>query len=106
MPLQEGSTYTHHVGALKKAYEISNEMEEPDLELELSGEEPQFANHSLRRFADRVARETAPRSGASDMDIDILFGWNEAQRKKDMQLHYQGLDRAQRVQRARVTMYL
>jgi hypothetical protein len=38
----------------------------------------------------------------------LVFGWNEADRRKDMQLHYMyaGLDRAQRVSRARVTMYI
>ena len=82
-------------------------MEEPDLELDLNGEsEPKFANHSARRAADRVARETQARSGVSTMDIDVHFGWLEAQRRKDMQLHYQGKDRAQRVRRARVTMYM
>ena len=74
-------------------------------ELELQGQsEPHFANHSMRRFADRVARETRGETGASVMEIDIVFGWNEAQRRKDMQLHYAGLDRAQRVGFARVTM--
>ena len=52
----------------------------------------------------RVARETQEETGVSAMDIDIVYGWNEAQRRKDMQLHYQGLDRAQRVGHARVTM--
>ena len=107
MPLQEGSTYTHHCAAMKSAYEISAAMEEPDLELDLNGEsKPKFANHSARRAADRVARETQARSGVSTMDIDVHFGWLEAQRRKDMQLHYQGKDRAQRVRRARVTMYM
>ena len=107
MPLQTESTYTHHIGALKAAYDISAKMEDPDLELELQGEErPHWANHSNRRFADRVARETSARSDVTAMDIDVVFGWNEAQRNKDMQLHYQGLDRAQRVRRARVTMYV
>ena len=44
------------------------------------------------------------RTGASEMDIDVLFGWNEAERLKKMQLHYQGLDQQQRVQMAKVTM--
>tara|TARA_B110000046_G_scaffold184387_1_gene222727 strand:+ start:1025 stop:2182 length:1158 start_codon:yes stop_codon:yes gene_type:complete len=107
MPMQVGSTYTHHCGAMKSAYAISAAMSEPDLELDLGGETvPKFANHSARRAADRIARETRARSEVSIMDIDVVFGWNEAQRRKDMQLHYQGLDRAQRVRRARVTMYM
>ena len=106
MPLQPGSTYTHHIGALRAAYEVSSAMDEPDIELELMDGEAHFANHSNRRFSDRVARETRERSGVSVMDIDTHYGWNEAQRRKDMQLHYAGLDRAQRVARARVTMYI
>jgi hypothetical protein len=107
MPLTPGSSYVHHVGALRAAYEISARMEAPDLELDLQGEDaPHFANHSLRRHADRVARETRAQTGASEMDIDVVFGWNEAERRKNMQLHYQGLDRVQRVRRACVTMML
>jgi hypothetical protein len=53
-----------------------------------------------------VARETRAQTGASEMDIDVVFGWNEAERRKNMQLHYQGLDRVQRVRRACVTMML
>ena len=104
---RERAPYTHHVGALRAAYEISQQMEEPDLELDLQGEAaPHFANHSLRRHADRVARETRGVTGVSEMDIDIVFGWNEAERRKMMQLHYEGLDQAQRVRRARVTMMM
>ena len=107
MPLQPGSTYTHHIGALRAAYQLSSVMEEPDLELELGGAaEAHFANHSNRRGGDRMARETRAKSGASIMDIDMVYGWNEAQRRKDMQLHYGGQDRAQRVGRARVTMFV
>ena len=107
MPMQVTSTYEHHVKALKAAYEVSSALDEPDLELDLQGlEAPKWANHSLRRGSDRMARDAMERSGVSVVDIDAVFGWNEAQRKKDMQLHYEGLDRARRVGRARVTMYV
>ena len=107
MPLQVGSTYTHHVGSMRSAYALSASMEEPDLELDLQGQEtPVFANHSARRHADRVARETLDKTLCTLMDIDVVFGWNEAKRRKDMQTHYQGLDRVQRVRLARVTMYM
>ena len=107
MPLQVGSTYTHHVGSMRSAYALSASMEEPDLELDLQGQEtPVFANHSARRHADRVARETLEKTLCTIMDIDVVFGWNEAKRRKDMQTHYQGLDRVQRVRLARVTMYM
>ena len=60
MPLATGSTYTHLSSAMKEAYEISKGMREPDLELDLQGaKEPKFGNHStLRRHADKVARES------------------------------------------------
>jgi len=107
MPMQVESTYTHHIGALKAAYEISSKMVEPDLELELGeAEEPHWANHSMRRFSDKVARESMEETGVTTMDIDIHYGWNEAKRRKSMQLHYEGMDRAQRVKRARVTEYV
>jgi hypothetical protein len=107
MPLQVGSSYEHHVKSMRSAYKVSAALEEPDLELDLQGEEePHFANHSARRHADRVARETMALTECSVMDLDITFGWNEAKRKKDMQMHYQGRDRNQRVRLARVTMYM
>jgi hypothetical protein len=106
-PMQVGSTYEHHCKALKAAYDVSAGMEMPDLEFDLAGQEaPIFANHSFRRGADRIARETMRRTGMAIMDIDITFGWNEAQRRKDMQLHYQGLDRRARVRLARTTMFV
>jgi hypothetical protein len=107
MPLQEGSTYGSHIDALKAAFKISSEIEEPDMELELAGaQHPHWANHSLRRFADRVARDTSDRSGMTATDIDAVFGWNEKKRMMDMQTHYEGLNRAKRVHRSRVTMYV
>ena len=113
MPLATGSTYTHLTGAMKKAYLISKEMEDPDLELDLQGlEEPKWGNHSLRRHSDKVARESLPvhaAAGATDVTkqlIDYFYGWLLKEMNKDMQLHYAGLDRPARRSLARVSMYL
>ena len=105
MPLNPKSTYTHLVGALRKAYDISLAMNEPDRELDLEGqEEPHFGNHSSRRYADRKATDSAEITGVTKGEIDDHFGWNQKERKKDSQLHYHG--KAARLRRARVTMMI
>ena len=113
MPLATGSTYTHLTGAMKKAYSYSQEMEEPDLELDLQGlKEPKWGNHSLRRHSDKCARESLPlhaAAGVVDVTkqlIDYFYGWMLKEMNKDMQLHYAGLDRPARRTLARVTMFL
>ena len=105
MPLTVESSYTHVIGALKRAWEISSKMEEPDLELDLEGlEQPKWAHHSFRRTADKIARATMEQTGASKEDLDDMFGWKQSERAKDMQLHYAG--RAHRAKRALVTMMI
>ena len=80
-------------------------MEEPDLELDLAGlEEPKWGHHSLRRTADKIARDTMAMTGADKGDIDDMFGWKQKERKKDQQLAYAGL--RDRVHRARITMMI
>ena len=113
MPLATGSTYTHLSSAMKEAYEISKGMREPDLELDLQGaKEPKFGNHSLRRHADKVARESVPKhhaEGCMEVTknlIDYFFGWLLKEMTKDMQMHYAGLDRPSRRLLARVTKFL
>ena len=105
MPLAPDSSYTHIMGALRDAYLLSSEMEEPDLELDLAGlEEPKWGHHSLRRTADKIARDTMAMTGADKGDIDDMFGWKQKERKKDQQLAYAGL--RDRVHRARITMMI
>ena len=59
MPLSTKSTYTYLTGAMAAAYEISAKMPEPDVEFDLQGlKEPKWGNHSLRRHADKQARES------------------------------------------------
>ena len=113
MPLTTKSTYSHLIGAMKAAYEISIKMEEPDLEFDLQGlSEPKFGNHSLRRHSDRVARESLhlhEAGGGKEVTkqvIDYFYGWLLKEMRKDMQLHYAGLDRPQRRVLARVSMFL
>ena len=74
----------------------------PDPELDLEGRaEPLWGDHSIRRAADSAARQTRGETGASEEDIDLVFGWNESKHAGKMQLHYEStLDR---VRRAAVT---
>ena len=65
---------------------------------------PKWAHHTFRRTADRMARDAMAETGASKEDIDDLFGWQQAERAKDMQLHYAGPQ--ERALHARITMML
>lgn len=103
MPYQADSSYESIIGAMSDAYELSKVMSEPDVELDLAGrEEPKWGHHSLRRAADRIARDTMAETGVDKGDIDDMFGWKQKERSKDMQLHYAG--RRDRARRARITM--
>ena len=82
---------------------ISNALEEHDPELDLEGRKaPKWAHHSSRRKSDKVARETMDDTGATKDDIDDMYGWKQAERAKDMQLHYEG--RRLRSRHARISM--
>ena len=107
MPLSTGTTYTHLVGAMKAAYDISAAMPSPDVELDLQdAAEPHFGNHSLRRHADRNTREWMQETGVSKQLIDCFFGWLLKAMMLDMQLRYAGLDRPGRRALSKVTMML
>ena len=49
-------------------------------------------------------RANMSKTGASESDIDRIFGWNESWYRKKMQLHYAG--REDRVKRAKYTAYV
>ena len=103
MPLTTRSSYTHLMGALRGAWDISSSMEEPDEELDLDGlESPKWGHQTFRRTADKIARASTSETGASKTDIDDMFGWKQAERAKDMQMHYSGY--GDRVHRAKITM--
>ena len=94
------------IKALKEAFKISQSME-PDPELDLQGLlEPEFGNHSFRRFADWVACMTKEETGVSKELIDAFFGWALKELLRDMQLHYAGKDRPRRMELAKVTMMI
>lgn len=103
MPLDPSSTY----GALHKiydeAYELAN-AQSADPWLDLQGlSEPLWGHHSNRRGADSLARQSMDRTGVTEEDIDLTFGWQERMYNRKMQFHYSA--RFNREKRYRVTMY-
>ena len=89
MPLQPSSTYELLHGLLEEAARLSA-LDGPDPELDLQGlSEPLWGYHSFRRFADTVARQTMSETGATEQDIDLVFGWMEAMYSQRMQVHYE-----------------
>ena len=78
MPIVPGSTYEIIHDCFAAAHRAANRST-PDPELDLQGfGAPLWGHHSLRRFADTVARETMATTGATEQDIDIIFGWLES----------------------------
>ena len=101
MPLQPSTTYELLHACLPRAYELAN-ADGPDPELDLRGlAAPLWGHHSIRRGADTKARHTMHLTGATERDIDMLFGWNEHLYKAMMQLHYES--NLQRDGRSKVT---
>ena len=67
-----------------------------------------WTNHSWRRLADTTARRTRldtrfGRDVVEPWEIDLLFGWNEAEMEKEMQLHYAAMGLLDRIKQARIT---
>ena len=109
MPFEPGSTYTLLHAVMEKGHKALNDIEKSlsDSELDLQGlMEPKWGNHSWRRFCDKIARETMKETGATEIDIDLYLGWNELIHHKEMQLHYEGLQRGSRVRRSRLLMMI
>ena len=50
-----------------------------------------------------VARQTMHLTGATERDIDMVFGWKEAFYSKEMQLHYATMGLVERIKQARIT---
>ena len=74
---------------MDKAFAEAN-RDSPDPELDLAGlASPLWGHHSFRRFTDTVARQTMELTGATEQDIDLVFGWIEAFYSAKMQVHYQ-----------------
>ena len=101
MPLQPSSTYKMLHDCFDRAFEMAN-AETADPELDLRGlSAPLWGHHSARRGADTIARDSMEITGATERDIDIIFGWNEHMYRAVMQLHYES--NTQRDRRAKVT---
>ena len=104
MPLDPGSTYEVIRGALSRAYELASAVS-PDPQIDLGGRsQPRWSHHSNRRGANTVARASQEATGASEMDIDLTFGWQERFYSQKMQVHYEA--RFDRKKRAAVTSQL
>ena len=105
MPVDPSTTYVALHKIMDDAYELANPPGDPDPWLDLQGlEHPLWGHHSWRRLADTVARATMAKSGVSEQDIDLVFGWLEKMYSQRMQYHYE--TRFNRDRRYRVTMYL
>ena len=103
MPSPPESLFSKMHALLEEAHARAN-RESPDPELDLQGlKHPKWGSHSLRRGGDKVARQHMQETGATEADIDIVFGWREKFYSEQMQLHYAGLTRSDRVKKARVT---
>ena len=74
MPLQPTSSYDTIHSCWDEAYRRANESS-PDPELDLRGlSEPLWGHHSARRGADTVARQDRHLTGATEQEIDLVFG--------------------------------
>ena len=90
MPLSPQSTYDVIHAMFDEAYRLANPVGDADTELDLQGlPAPLWGHHPLRRFADTCARQTRDRSGATEQDIDLTFGWMESFHSAKMQVHYE-----------------
>ena len=90
MPLSTQSTYESMHALMDRAFVEASPAGDPDPEIDLQGlEKPLWGHHSFRRFADTVARQTMSQTGATEQDIDIIFGWMEAFYSAKMQMHYE-----------------
>ena len=105
MPVDPSTTYSTLHKIFDEAYLLSNPPGSPDPWLDLQGlDEPLWGHNSLRRLADTVARATMDKTGVTEEDIDLTFGWMEKAYNHQMQYHY--ATRFNRDKRYRVTMYL
>ena len=77
---------------------------DPDLGMPISEiEKAAWGSHSLRRCADRRAREYCIKRNLPLEKVYKHFGWKEAEHSRDMQLHYDEDTLAQRWDEAQIT---
>ena len=88
-PYARGNVVPPMKTAQKTSYEVAHRAR--------GGTKPLWGHHSNRRCSDTVARQTMAETGASEQDIDLVFGWMEAMYSARMQLHYESkFDREKR----------
>ena len=107
MPLQSSSVYGSMKSYLVKSALAANiDPSDPDPDLGMPVSEIRMAawgSHSLRRNADRRARDFCLQRNLPLEKVDKLFGWREAEHERDMQLHYDEDTLARRWDEAQVT---
>ena len=108
MPLSTASTFDTTKKLLTSSCEVAN-RDSPDPHLDLQGRTvPVWTTHSLRRLSDTNARRFMKdtrfgRKPVEPWEINLLYGWNEAEMEKDMQMHYATMGLWERIQQARIT---
>ena len=105
MPLEESGVANHLVAAMRLAREQIEEegVLDPEFDTQLG---VIWGTHSMRRQADRVATRTRGKTGVSVQQVNMVFGWELKKMREEMQVWYAGLDRLQRLELARVTMWV
>ena len=77
---------------------------DPDLSIPVKEiEAAKWGTHSMRRFSDRRVKVWCKHHGLDKTIVDAMHGWKEAERRLDMQTHYDELNLRIRLERSRVT---
>ena len=61
------------------------------------------ATHSERRGSDTGARRDREKTGSTEAEIDIYYGWHEKVLLKEMQVHYAAMSIKERMKQAKIT---
>ena len=108
MPLSTSSTFKTVKEILTSACRLANEATaDPDMDLQ-GLLEALWTNQYLRRMSDTAARRymndaSFGRDRVEPWEIDLLFGWNEAEMSKDMQMHSAKMSLRERIKQAIIT---
>jgi hypothetical protein len=86
------------------AANIDPDHPDPDLSIPVKEiEAAKWGTHSMRRFSDRRVKLWCKHHGLDKTIVDAMHGWKEAERRLDMQTHYDELNLRIRLERSRVT---
>ena len=108
MPLSTDTTFEPTKEMLTQAWKLANaDPLNPDPHLDVPhGEDPKWTPHSLRRGADTTARRWMEKSGTTEAEIDLYFGWHEKILRKAMQVHYASLSIRERMTQSKITGWM